>query len=130
MELVEIASGCRASPAFLAAVERYAAGGDDDRIAVARWAPRVKVLRVLAQLFDAHPDLVVERVALQGAAGCSDFVGTLIAACEDGERRFLFAWDCRWRAEQEGWFDPFGFPDQIRAAREFGWRCFMRWEQA
>jgi hypothetical protein len=130
MELVEIAPGCRATPDFLAAVERYAAGHDDDRIAVARWAPRVKVLRVLTQLFDACPDLTVERIALEGAAGCSDFVGRLVVACADGERRFRFAWCCRWRAEQEGWFDPFGFPDQIRAAREFGWRCFMRWEEA
>ena len=41
---------------------------------------------------------------------------------------YEFVWDCRWRAEQEGWTDCFGFPDQIRAAREYDWRCFERWE--
>ena len=34
----------------------------------------------------------------------------------------------RWRAEQQGWVDAFGFPDQIRAADEFGWNCFHRWQ--
>ena len=46
----------------------------------------------------------------------------------EGERQVRFHWDCKWRAQQEGWVDYFGFPDQIRAAREFGWRCFERWE--
>jgi hypothetical protein len=39
-----------------------------------------------------------------------------------------FAWDCRWRAQQQGWVDAFGFPDQIRAADEFGWNCFQHWQ--
>ena len=43
---------------------------------------------------------------------------------------FSFTWCCRWRAEQEGWKDYFGFPDQIRAAREFGWDCFQRWSES
>ncbi|HEX6059669.1 MAG TPA: hypothetical protein VFZ11_11720 [Gemmatimonadaceae bacterium] len=130
MELAEIPERCSATPEFLEAIERYAAGRDDERIAVSRWVPRVKVLRVLAQLFDARPDLAVARVAVEAASGCSDFVGTLHVTTESSEHRFTFAWDCRWRAEQEGWTDPFGFPDQIRAAREFGWRCFARWEEA
>jgi hypothetical protein len=25
--------------------------------------------------------------------------------------------------------DYFGFPDQVRAAQEFDWRCFRRWER-
>ena len=129
MELAEIPERCSATPGFLEAVERYAAGMDEERVAVSRWVPRVKVLRVLTQLLDAHPDLAVVRVALEGTSGCADFVGTLHVTTENAEHRFEFAWDCRWRAEQEGWTDPFGFPDQIRAAREFGWRCFVRWEQ-
>jgi hypothetical protein len=129
MEFVEIAERCRATPTFLAELARYAAGAEVERVAVARWAPRVKVLRVLAQLFDARPDLTVDRIALEGASGCADFVGTITVGSDAGEHRFEFAWDCRWRAEQEGWYDPFGFPDQIRAAREFGWRCFVRWEE-
>lgn len=129
MELAEIPEPCSATPAFLDALERYAAGVEVECIAVSRWVPRVKVLRVLAQLFDAHPDLAVSRVAVEGTSGCADFVGTLLVTTETTEHRFEFAWDCRWRAEQEGWTDPFGFPDQIRAAREFGWRCFVRWEE-
>ena len=129
MELAEIPERCCATPEFLEAIERYAAGADEERIAVSRWVPRVKVLRVLTQLFDAEPELAVVRVALEAASGCSDFVGTLQVTTESSEHRFTFAWDCRWRAEQEGWTDPFGFPDQIRAAREFGWRCFARWEE-
>jgi hypothetical protein len=46
----------------------------------------------------------------------------------DAELRFAFTWCCAWRAEQEGWRDCFGFWDQARAAREFGYRCFSRWE--
>ena len=129
MEYAEIAERCRATPEFLAELDRYARGEEVARVDVARWTPRVKVLRVLAQLFDARPDLVVERVAVVGTSGCSDFAGTLTVHSAAGEHRFGFLWCCRWRAEQEGWTDPFGFPDQIRAAREFGWRCFARWEE-
>jgi hypothetical protein len=42
--------------------------------------------------------------------------------------KFDFVWDCQWRAVQQGWTDHFGLPDQIRAAREFGWRCFQHWQ--
>ncbi|HEX8695519.1 MAG TPA: hypothetical protein VF746_24110, partial [Longimicrobium sp.] len=38
-----------------------------------------------------------------------------------------FVWDCKWKAEQHGWHDYFGFPDQGRAAREFGYDCFRAW---
>ena len=61
-------------------------------------------------------------------SGCSDFVGTAVVEGGGESRVIRFAWDCRWRAEQEGWVDAFGFPDQIRAADEFGWNCFHRWQ--
>ena len=61
-------------------------------------------------------------------SGCSDFVGTVQVHTSSETRVYEFIWDCRWRAEQEGWTDCFGFPDQIRAAREYDWRCFVRWE--
>lgn len=98
------------------------------RIELTGYVPRVKVERVLTQLLHAHPELPVERVRLSGQSGCSDFTGELVAYAGDVEHRFVFTWCCAWRAEQEGWKDCFGFWDQARAAREYGWRCFSRWE--
>jgi hypothetical protein len=40
-----------------------------------------------------------------------------------------FYWDCKWKAQEQGWTDYFGFPDQMRAAREFGYDCFRSWNQ-
>ena len=51
------------------------------------------------------------------------------AETADGERRWEFVWDCRWRAEREELLTPWGYPDQVRAAREWGWDCFERWEE-
>jgi hypothetical protein len=51
----------------------------------------------------------------------------MTVVAKDGEHRIAFTWCCAWRAQQEGWRDCFGFWDQARAAREFGWRCFARW---
>ena len=38
--------------------------------------------------------------------------------CREDVRTVRFHWDCKWKAQQEGWSDYFGFPDQMRAARE------------
>jgi hypothetical protein len=103
-------------------------GGAASRIELDGYAPRVKIERVLTQLLHAHPDLPVERVRVRGRSGCSDFSGEVSAFVSDAEHRFAFTWCCAWRAEQEGWRDCFGFWDQARAAREFGFRCFSRWE--
>jgi hypothetical protein len=69
-------------------------------------SPPVKVLRTISKLLEEFPNEVIETVKLDGSSGCT------------------FVWDCKWRAEQEGWTDHFGYPDQIRAAREFGYQCF------
>jgi hypothetical protein len=98
-------------------------------IECARPAPGVKVLRVLTQLLAEEPDLAVQRVRVDGWSGCSDFVGSLVATAAGAVRRFEFVWDCRWRAQQEGWVDVYGEPDQIRAARHFDWRCFAAWRE-
>ena len=117
-----------AHPELKADVLAFLQGGTPTRLQLEGYAPRVKVERVLTQLFHAHPDLAIEKVHLRGRSGCSDFVGSLTAVTPEGEHRFEFTWCCAWRAEQEGWRDCFGFWDQTRAAREFGWRCFSRWE--
>ena len=106
-----------------------AAHEDADCIVLARRIPRVKTARLLTQLLHAHPEFAVERVFIDARSGCSDLHGFVIVEGAGESRLFEFLWDCRWRAEQEGWFDAFGFPDQIRAASEFDWRCFAQWEE-
>ena len=84
--------------------------------------------RVLTQVLATEPQLPIERIAVRARYGCSDFVGTVQIQTASETRVYEFIWDCRWRAEQEGWTDCFGFPDQIRAADEFGWNCFHHWQ--
>lgn len=116
-----------AHPDFKQEVLAFVQGAPSGRIELQGFAPRVKVERVLTQLLSAHPDLPVERVSLHARSGCSDFTGELVAYTTEAEHRFAFTWCCAWRAEQEGWRDCFGFWDQQRAAREFGWDCFKSW---
>lgn len=117
-----------AHPQLKTDVLAFLQGGSASRVELDGHAPRVKIERVLTQLFAAHPDLEIQKVRVRGRSGCSDFVGSLVAVTPGAEHRFEFTWCCAWRAEQEGWRDCFGFWDQARAAREFGWRCFSRWE--
>ena len=105
----------------------FAARADAPSITLVRAVPRVKVVRLINQLLHAHPEWVVDRLRVDARSGCSDFIGTAVVEGGGQSRVIQFAWDCRWRAEQEGWVDAFGFPDQIRAADEFGWNCFHRW---
>ena len=119
----------QATEAFKRDLVRFAAGEEVSAVRIDGFAPRVKVERVLTQLLHAEPELVVQRVVVHGTSGCSDFVGEIAVETPTENRTFSFTWCCRWRAEQEGWRDYFGFPDQIRAAREFKWDCFQRWEE-
>lgn len=125
-----ILDAAAAHPDFKEDVLRFSRGHHTDRIELDGFAPRVKVERVLAQLLHAEPGLAVERVKVKGRSGCSDFVGEVTVIAGELERRYEFTWCCAWKAEQEGWRDYFGFWDQARAAREFDWRCFQRWEPA
>ena len=130
-DLLPYLDAAAAHPDFKRELREFVRGGDASRIELVGYTPRVKVERVLTQLFHAHPDLPVERVRLSARSGCSDFTGELVAVTAgEAEHRFSFTWCCSWKAEQEGWKDCFGFWDQARAAREFGWRCFQRWEPA
>lgn len=127
MEFDTILHSSSASPEFKHDVLQFAQQGQAARVETARPAPPVKVRRLLLQLLANETALPIERVRVHGRSGCSDFMGTVEVYCTDGVRRFEFTWCCRWRAEQEGWTDYFGFPDQIRAAQEFDWRCFREW---
>ena len=127
-ELDALLAASRAEPAFRDDVVAFAEGRAATRVELHRPAPRIKVLRLLAQLLHAEPRLPIARVVVDGWAGCADFRGALAVHSADGVRSWRFRWDCRWGAEQEGWFTAWGTPDQARAADELGWRCFARWE--
>ena len=127
-DLIPYLEAATAHPDFKRDVIEFVRGKNSDRIQLHGYLPRVKVERVLTQLLHAHPDLPVERISVQAQSGCSDFSGELVAFAGDTEHRIAFTWCCAWRAEQEGWKDCFGFWDQARAAREYGWRCFQRWD--
>jgi hypothetical protein len=128
-DLAELLAESSASEAFKADVIRFLTAGSADRLLVRGFAPRVKVARVIKQMLANHPELDIEHVALEGQSGCSDFAGTVRVATSSKTRVFDFVWCCRWRAEQEGWIDYFGFPDQMRAAREYDWQCFRVWSE-
>ena len=128
-ELEQILDRSKASEPFKAAVRGYTPGAFQDRIRVEGHAPTVKVRRLLTHILATESDLEIEQVSLRGRSGCSDFVGTVQIHTASETYAYRFVWDCRWRAEQEGWTDFFGFPDQIRAAQEYDWRCFERWER-
>lgn len=112
-----------------AAGEFLSSGMPNEKISFDYRSPPVKVERVLTKLLESERDLVIDGLSVDGRSGCEYFRGELTVRVADGEtRRFRFHWDCRWRAEQKGWTDHFGFPDQIRAAHELGYDCFRVWE--
>ena len=129
MMLEELLARSRAKVAFKRDVRRFLATGVAERLAVIRPTPPVKTLRLVAHLLEQAPELPIESLEVDARSGCSDFSGVATVRSSDALRRFEFTWDCRWRAEQEGWLDVLGFPDQIRAAREFDWRCFAVWRE-
>jgi hypothetical protein len=116
---------------FRQAVLQFFASGDAEhieQIRLLRHGPRVKVERLLKQLLTQLSGQAIERVAINGRSGCSDFAGTIEVHAAGTTQLIDFQWCCRWRAEEQGWTDYFGFPDQGRAAREYDWRCFRRWD--
>lgn len=126
-ELDQILAQSSASDTFKRDVRRFCTTGGADRIQIEGFAPAIKVRRLLTHILSAEPHLPIEQVSVRGMAGCSDFVGTVRVHTTSETHVYEFVWDCRRRAEEEGWTDCFGFPDQIRAAREYDWRCFVRW---
>jgi hypothetical protein len=129
MPYEHLISSSQATEAFKEDVRRYLSGVQAERIALARHSPRIKVARLIAQLLSVEATLEIQDIVVDGWSGCSDFKGRVVVTTPDGTKVFRFLWDCSWRAEQEGWYDPFHLPDQIRAARMFDWRCFSQWEE-
>jgi hypothetical protein len=109
---------------FKQAVNDLQSGRSNPAIQFNRAVPPVKALRAISKLLEDSPHVAIDSIVLQGRSGCSDFEGTI--QVNGGEMEFAFVWDCAWRAEQEGYKDHWGSPDQIRAAREFGYQCFQQ----
>jgi hypothetical protein len=146
MPLGALLDQSNATGEFKADALAYAQGQVAPRITIARHVPRIKVLRLVAQLLHQEPGLAIERMHVDAESGCSDLRGSVLvevapaegearrsveasegASASEGRHVFDFVWDCAWRASLEGWTDYFGYPDQRRAADEFGWRCFAQW---
>jgi len=118
-----------AVPEFKEAVHAYAdSRKPSDQIRANAGAPAVKVLRAITKLLEEFPGEPIESVEIDGSSGCSDFGGTMrVAGGAVGEINFL--WDCAWKADQAGYKDSWGYPDQQRAAAEFGYDCFQVFER-
>jgi hypothetical protein len=120
----------RMAEPFRDALARFlATGRPNDRVAFDYHSPPVKVARTLTMALKEYPHLPIESIEVEATSGCEYFSGLLVLRTAAEERHVEFRWDCKWRAEQHGWRDYFGFPDQTRAAREFGWDCFRDWRE-
>ncbi len=126
-KLDDILAASSATDEFKDAVRKLERGQSSPLIKHNPGSPAVKVLRTLSKLLEAEPQLEVNSVTLQGSSGCSDYAGTVTV--NEGEAKFDFVWDCSWRAKEEKYTDHFGYPDQIRAAREFGYQCFQQFNR-
>jgi hypothetical protein len=124
-----VISTSRATQDFKVDLESFLSGNPSQRVKVESRVPRVKVRRLLTQLLVSEPALEIDCVVIRGLSGCSDFVGSVEVQTTSGSHVFDFVWCCRWKAQAEGYVDCFGYPDQLRAALEFDWRCFQQWEQ-
>jgi hypothetical protein len=128
MKISEFLAASRSTPEFRDALARFLVSkGPSPRIDFNPHSPPVKIERVLTMLLASHPEWAIDAVEIDGVSGCEYFRGTLRVQSLESVHAIEFRWDCRWKAEQQGWTDAFGFPDQIRAARDFGYDCFREW---
>lgn len=129
MKLIEYLQSSAATAEFVVGIRDFLASGrPNDRVEFSPGSPPVKIERTLTQLFKSFPSVPIERVKISGRSGCEYFRGELTVIAADEEQTVTFVWDCRWKADQLGWIDYFGLPDQIRAARELGYDCFREWD--
>lgn len=130
MTTAELLDRAAVTPAFREAMHQFLRDGrSSERIRFGYGCPPVKVERALHKALVEYPRVPVESIEVAAASGCEYFRGQMTVRTAADETHVTFHWDCKWRAEQEGWRDWFGFPDQARAAREFGWDCFRVWSE-
>lgn len=125
--LDELLAGSAATEAFRQAVRALDARTDQDLIRSPDPDPPVKMQRLAMKLIEEYPDIAFETLDIYASSGCGNYTGKAVA--EPGSIHFSFDWDCYWKAQQEGWKDAFGDPDQGRAARTFGYQCFRSFER-
>lgn len=130
MTLTQLLSVSSVTSGFRNAVTTFLeAGRPNDQIVFSNSSPPVKVARTITKLLEEYIHLPIESVRIDGQSGCEFYRGEVVVRTEAEERSVAFHWDCRWKAVQAGWIDHFGFPDQIRAAREFDYQCFKVWSE-
>ncbi len=125
-KLKTLLGNSEASEAFKSAVRDFADGKESQLIKYSLGSPKVKVQRVLMKLLEAYRTEQISEVNIQGASSCSGYVGTLTFG--PNQTKISFNWDCEWRARQEGFKTWYGAPDQIKAASQFGYQCFEKFE--
>lgn len=130
MPILDYLARSAASTTFRTAVEHFVRTEQPNaHVAFEPHCPPVKVGRTLIRVLEAYPELEIERVAIDAESGCEFFTGRAVIRAAASSRVVSFEWNCRWKAEQMGWVDWFGLPDQGRAAREFGHDCFRVWSE-
>ncbi len=128
MPLLSLLNASSATPEFRLAVESFIRSGvPNPYIGFSLGAPTVKVERTLSKILSSYSKLPIASVQINGTSGCDFFRGTALIRTNTDQFCVEFDWNCRWKAIQVGWTDYFGFPDQIRAAREFDYDCFKSW---
>jgi hypothetical protein len=130
MTILDLLDRSSATAAFRDAVTRFVRDGrPNEHLAFNRDCPAVKVERTLVRTLEEYPELQVESIEIRGSSGCEYFRGVMEVHTPAEVRRVSFHWDCKWKAMELGWHDYFGFPDQIRAARELPYACFRTWTE-
>ena len=130
MKIFDLLDGSSATEPFRDAVQRFVRDGrPNELLAFNRECPAVKVERTLVRALEEYPALQVESIVIHGSSGCEFFRGWMDVHTPNEVRRVSFHWDCKWKAQEMGWHDYFGVPDQMRAAREFPYACFRAWTE-
>ncbi|HET7463824.1 MAG TPA: hypothetical protein VFJ82_21390 [Longimicrobium sp.] len=130
MKIFQMLERSSATEPFRDALERFLRDGrPNERITFNRDCPPVKVERWLTKALEEYPQLHIESIDMRALSGCEYFRGHAEVHTPAEVRRVSFHWDCRWKAQELGWNDYFGYPDQIRAARECGHDCFRVWNE-
>ena len=130
MTISDLLDRSAATASFREALTQFLRDGrSSERIAFGPGCPSIKVERAVTKVLVEYPGLPIESIEVRGASGCEYFRGVLELHTPVEVRRGSFHWGCKWKAEQHGWRYYFGFPDQARAAREYGHDCFRTWKE-